>query len=184
MKLIYRQTSMRALVLGSAVLAPLLILLAAFEWGMIRSFVVTSASMSPTLLKGDRVIVDLRDNFRPQVGDIVAFPNPTDPDRYSLVKRIIGLEGDRIAVRSGRLERNEEPWTGPLRLDEGEKIKVPDMEWTVPPDHFFAAGDNINYSLDSFQFGPVPTDLIEGRVRLIFSPFGRIGMVEGFQPES
>lgn len=177
MKLIYRQTSRRALIIGSIILTPLLALLAAFEWGLMESFVVTSASMSPTLLKDDGVIVDLRDGYRPKVGDIVTFPNPEEPDRFPLVKRIIGLEGDRIAVREGRLYRNGEAWEGPIRLGEGAKIKVQDMKLTVPPGHFFAVGDNINYSFDSFQFGALPLDSIKGRLRLIYWPPGRVGFV-------
>jgi len=179
-KLIYRQTSRRALIIGSIILAPLLLLLGAFEWGVVQSSVVTSASMSPTLLVDDRVIVDSRSGYRPQTGDIVTFSNPAEPDGLPLVKRVIGLEGDTIAVREGRLYRNDEPWPGPIHLEDGERIKVRDMEITVPPGRFFAAGDNINQSFDSFQFGSVPLESIQGRVRLLYWPSDRFAPVGRF----
>lgn len=175
MKLIYRQTSRRALIIGAIILAPLLAILGAFEWGLVESFIVASQSMAPTLHESDRVIVDGRPGYEPAVGDIVSFTNPAEPGSYPLVKRVMGLEGDRIAVRKGRLYRNDEPWPWPIHLPEGEKVKVRDMELKVPPGHFFAVGDNINSSFDSFQFGPVPLGSINGEVRFIYWPPGRFG---------
>ncbi len=180
MKLIYRQTSRRALLLGAVVLVPLFFILFLLQAGVIESAVVSSESMSPTLLKFDRVIVDLRRDYQPRRGDIVTFSNPEEHDRPLLVKRIIGLEGDLVSVKNGKLFLDGEPWNGPLRLDESEKIKVLDVEIVVPPGHFFAVGDNINASFDSFQFGSLPLEQIKGKLRMIYWPPSRLRRLDAF----
>jgi signal peptidase I len=176
LKLIYRQTSRRALLIGVTVLTPLLILLGALEWGLVESFIVTSESMAPTLSRFDRVIVDRRTGYLPRRGDLVTFPNPADAARPRFVKRIIGLEGDEIAIRGQQLYRNGEPLEESAYLRESARlIDRPDFSLTVPPGHFFAAGDHRNASFDSFDFGPVANGEIDGRVVFIYWPPGRFG---------
>ncbi len=180
MKLIYRQASRRALLIGAVVLVPLFLILYLLQAGVIESAVVGSESMSPTLLKFDRVIVDLRRDDQPSRGDIVTFTNPEEPERPPLVKRIIGLEGDLVSVKDGILFLDGEPWSGPLRLGESEKINVLDVEIGVPEGHFFAVGDNINASFDSFQFGSLPLHQIKGKLRMIYWPPSRIRRLNAF----
>lgn len=155
---------------GSIVLLPLLAVLAALEWGWIESFVVTSESMSPTLEKFDQVIVDRRLGRPFRRGDLVTFPNPGDPGRPRLVKRVLALEGDRLEVRDGRLFLNGEQAAEPYLKEPASRLNVPDLDLRVPEGTFFAAGDNRNASHDSFQFGPVPLDAIDGRVAMIYWP--------------
>lgn len=98
----------------AAVVAPLRSVVA--DWND-----VPSGSMRPTILEGDRITVNklafgLRVPFsgvwvarwgEPARGDIVTFASPVDGTR--LVKRVVGLPGDRIAMRAGRLFVNGEP---------------------------------------------------------------------------
>ena len=150
---------------------------------------VPTGSMKPTILEGDRIFVnklayDLKVPFTtwqlakwddPKRGDIVVFQSVDDPDT-ELIKRVVGLPGDRISVRSGRLfvngERQREPFTNK---------RFPDRSFfaptTVPKGHVFVMGDNRANSQDSRVFGPLPKENIEGEAFLRFWPLNRIGLL-------
>ena len=76
----------------------------------VRSFVIPSASMEPTLHVGDRFIVDMRtyDGREPERGDLIVFKLPRDPAIF-YVKRIVGLPGDEVQIRDGVLYIDGEP---------------------------------------------------------------------------
>jgi signal peptidase I len=167
---------------GGGVLEFLVILLVSFVlvFGFVRPFVVEafwipSASMVPTLKYGDRVLVNkfIYRFTEPQRGDIVVFKS-VEGDGQDLIKRVVGVPGDEIAVRGGRLFVNGEPQREPY-----VNKKYPDRSFyaptTVPEDHVFAMGDNRANSQDSRIFGPVPEKNIEGEAFLRFWPPDRIG---------
>jgi signal peptidase I len=123
----------------------------------------TSTSMAPTIARGDRVVVDkvlwrLRDLGR---GDLVTFSSPVDGER--LVKRVVGVAGDTVALEDAVLVVNgrpvREPYVDHSRIDGTYFGPV-----TVPPDHLFVLGDNRFGSIDSRVYGPVPLDAVTGRV--------------------
>jgi signal peptidase I len=167
---------------GGGVLEFLIILLVSFVlvFGFVRPFVVEafwipSASMVPTLKYGDRVLVN-KFIYRftdPQRGDIIVFKS-VEGDGQDLIKRVVGVPGDEIAVRGGKLFVNGEPQKEPY-----VNKKYPDRSFyaptTVPKDHVFAMGDNRANSQDSRIFGPVPEKNIEGEAFLRFWPPDRIG---------
>jgi signal peptidase I len=167
---------------GGGVLEFLVILLVSFVlvFGFVRPFVVEafwipSASMVPTLKYGDRVLVNkfIYRFTEPQRGDIVVFKS-VEGDGQDLIKRVVGVPGDEIAVRGGKLFVNGEPQKEPY-----VNKKYPDRSFyaptTVPKDHVFAMGDNRANSQDSRVFGPVPEKNIEGEAFLRFWPPDRIG---------
>src|SRR5215203_342386 len=167
---------------GGGVLEFLIILLVSFllVFGFVRPFVVEafwipSASMVPTLKYGDRVLVNkfIYRFTEPQRGDIVVFKS-VEGDDEDLIKRVVGVPGDEIAVRDGTLFVNGEPQKEPY-----VNKKYPDRSFyaptTVPKDHVFAMGDNRANSQDSRIFGPVPEENIEGEAFLRFWPPHRIG---------
>ncbi len=149
----------------------------------IRAFVaearyIPSGSMMPTLQINDRLIVD-KIGYRfqePKRGDIVVFA-PTKVleqknFRDAFIKRIIGLPGDIVAVRQGRVYVNER------RLKEDYIAEAPDYEWgpvRVSEDSYLVLGDNRNNSYDSHCWGFVPRDRIIGRAIVRFWPLDRIG---------
>lgn len=158
----------------------------------IRTFVaearfIPSGSMLPTLEINDRLIID-KVSYRfedPERGDIVVF-QPTDELRRqdfkdAFIKRVIGIPGDRIAVRDGRVYINDQP------LDENYIQEPPQYQWTpeelnlpdvIPPDSYIVLGDNRNNSYDSHYWGYVPRDKIIGRAIVRFWPPKRLGGVE------
>jgi signal peptidase I len=164
----------------------LLTLLAALIVGfvLIRPFVaeffyVPSDSMVPTLEVGDRVLANKFIYYftEPERGHIVVFKTETaNGAEEHLVKRVVGLPGDEIAVRDGVLfvdgVPQKEPYLNPALPDE-ESFFGP-IE--VPPEHVFAMGDNRRRSADSRFIGPVPETEIAGKVFLRVWPPNRLSV--------
>ena len=108
---------------------------------------VPSGSMKPTILEGDRVVInklayDLKVPFttwhlaewgNPRRGDIVVFFSPADGKR--LVKRVIGLPGDRLTMRDNQLWVND----GPLAYEPLEQSVIDQIAKSDQPNHQFAA---------------------------------------------
>ena len=156
---------------GAAILALLIMTFVA------RAFTVDGPSMLPTLHDGERLMVDkLTYRFRePQRGEIVVFRYPADP-REHFIKRIIGLPGDVVEIRAGRVYVNGSA------LDESY-LATP--TWgqfgpvRVPAGRYFVLGDNRTNSEDSRypQVGFVPRSYLEGRALWRFWPPSRIGIL-------
>jgi signal peptidase I len=169
---------------GGGALEYLVILLVSFAlvFGFVRPFVmeafwIPSGSMIPTLEIGDRVLVNkfIYRFTEPKRGDIVVFTSVDNP-KEDLIKRVIGVPGDKIAVRGGKLFLNGEPQKEPYT-----NKKLPDRSFfariTVPKGHVFVMGDNRGNSADSRVFGPLPKKNIEGEAFLRFWPPHRIGLL-------
>lgn len=151
---------------------------------LLQMFWIPSVSMAPTLEKGDRVIVSkIGDVAHPGRGDIIVFGRPptlpTGEDH--LIKRVIGLPGDRVAFADGDVYINDEllpePYlpegTTTLQLTEpGCLVEAPCV---VGPDQYWMMGDNRDESADSRRFGPIQRDTIVGRAFLTVWPLNRIG---------
>ncbi|MGI9047817.1 MAG: signal peptidase I [Rubrobacteraceae bacterium] len=152
---------------------------------VVQAYVIPSASMEPTLhgctgCTNDRVLAN-KFIYRftdPKRGDIVVFKSVTNPNE-DLIKRVIGLPGDTIAVRNGKIVLNGKPQEESYVVN---KPCVPGLPKTcsfgpvtVPKGHYFMMGDNRGNSEDSRYFGPVPKKNIEGEAFLRFWPLNRIG---------
>ncbi|ACK73051.1 signal peptidase I [Gloeothece citriformis PCC 7424] len=151
----------------------------------IRTFVaearyIPSSSMEPTLQINDRLIIEkisyhLRE---PKRGDIIVF-SPTEAliqqnFKDAFIKRVIGLPGETVEVKGGRVYINGEA------LSENYIADQPDYDYgpvTVPPEQYLVLGDNRNNSYDSHYWGFVPKDNIIGRAALRFWPFDRVGTI-------
>jgi signal peptidase I len=153
----------------SAVVLAILIRTFIFE-----PFIVPTPSMEPTLIVGDKVIInkltyDFTDVKR---GDIVAFYSPVE-DGKDLVKRVIAIEGDEVSLTSeGEVFVNDE------RLDEhylpnDQDIKYLNQIITIGQDEVFVMGDNRNNSFDSRFFGNIGEDRIFGEFVIIYWPPSR-----------
>lgn len=172
---------------------------------ILRSFVITayripSEAMAPSLQKGDfvfayRLPFGMRLPFvekkvgvgKPKRGEVVVFECPHRQQEWC-IKRIIGLEGDRIEIRGERLVVNGELATyqpeGAGKLGFLLKEKLFGMEqqiliqgssqrsrfgpYVVPPGSVFMLADNRDQGGDSRTWGPVPIDNLEARVQLIW----------------
>ncbi len=151
------------------------VLLALFIMAFVaRTFTVDGPSMLPTLHSGERLLVDkLTYRFRePQRGEIVVFRYPADPSHH-FIKRIIGVPGDHVEIRGGRVYVNgvalSEPYVSSPTF--GGRF----TSGVVPEDHYFVLGDNRTNSQDSRSplVGYVPRNMIVGRALLRFWPVQR-----------
>ncbi|HXQ58583.1 MAG TPA: signal peptidase I [Acidimicrobiales bacterium] len=137
----------------------------------VQSYFVPTPSMTPTLQPGDRILVNKLSSTVHR-GDIVVFANPP-ADRGgppTLVKRVIGLPGERISSRGSVVLINgrplSEPWLPPLTGQCAEPSEhIPPT--TVAPDHYFVMGDCRGNSDDSRYWGTVPGANIVGKVDVI-----------------
>jgi signal peptidase I len=158
------------------------ILLVAFVvvFGFLRPFVVKafwipSESMVPTLEVGDRVLANkfIYRFTEPEKGDIVVFDSVDEEDDQTLIKRVVGVAGDRIEVQGGVLfvngEEQEEPY-----LNEEVPFEGSYGPTEVPEGHVFVMGDNRGNSADSRVFGPLPLENLKGEAFMVFWPVSKI----------
>ncbi|MCS7224328.1 MAG: signal peptidase I, partial [Armatimonadetes bacterium] len=109
----------------------------------------------------------------PERGAIVFFQDPTDAQGW-MVKRVVGLPGEIVAVFGGRVFINGQPLQEPYA-----RGPTPGMGlWKVPDDGVFVLGDNREVSDDSRTFGPIEMSLIEGKIGWRIWPLSRWGRVE------
>jgi signal peptidase I len=168
----------------------------------VQPFRIPSESMEPTLLVGDFLLVNkqvsrhggLIHESAIRRGDLIVFHYPLDPSMH-LVKRVVGLPGDRLRLHDGRVFLSGQPLAEPYAYfrpagpdtyrDDFPRVSTADPgvdsrwwiamhslvdhgELTVPPDSYFVLGDNRNDSEDSRYWGFVPRANIVGKPFLIY----------------
>jgi signal peptidase I len=198
-----------------AIVATALFFAIAIQAFAVKPYVIPSESMAPTLVVGQRLLVDRfshRIGGDPKLGDITVFmPPPTAelgggqcaiagegpsytadagagaglrrscskavPGRgtKAFVKRVVGMPGDRIAIRGGHVIRNGRRAREPFAAACGAGAECDLAPITIPAGHYFLMGDNRGNSDDSRYWGPVPRDQIIGRAVVTYWPIGRIG---------
>ncbi len=133
-----------------------------------EAYEVKGRSMEPTFLHGQRVVV-LKVLYEIERHDIVVFGSTEDPTK-NLIKRVIGLEGDRVEIRAGAVYVNGE------ELEERYIEHPAPLEWhpeiTVPAGSFYVLGDNRPDSHDSRVFRAIPEEKLRGKVVFRLWPFG------------
>jgi len=133
-----------------------------------QPFIVSGASMSPTLDSGDYLVIDqisYRFN-KPQRNEVVVFRYPNNPSRF-YIKRIIGLPGETVEVSNNTvIVFNEEHPDGfePQQgyLTNGE-MQERNLREELADDEYFVLGDNRGSSSDSRIWGALPEDNLIGR---------------------
>jgi len=179
---------------------------------LVQTFTITSGSMENTLLVGDFLMLSkaaygaqipgtnlrLPGYTELQRGDVIVFRGPHEPD-LDLVKRLIGLPGDTLAMREGVLYVNGEPQIEPYAegTGRGGDVTHPWMVWqkeylapgvdretyrptlwnwgpiVVPPGRYFVLGDRRDDSLDSRHWGFVDGNKIKGEALFIYYSYDR-----------
>jgi signal peptidase I len=143
---------------------------------VIQPTIVYGQSMEPSLHDYERVILD-KVSYRigtPARGDIVVFPVKGEP--LPLIKRVIGLPGETVEVRDGRVLVNgvvlREPYVSGPTVGNMAPVRV-------PADTVFVMGDNRapGGSLDSRRLGPIPLNKLVGRARLAYWPLADVGIL-------
>ncbi len=161
---------------------------------MVHPMTVPTPSMEPTILVGDRLLIDkftIRNGFKIGLpftpkhtlerGDVVVFKYPKDPE-VLYVKRVIGLPGETLEIRDKTVYIEGEPLDEPYKVHSDSYV-YPNRgrshqgsgeqrdnygPITVPENFYFAMGDNRDDSADSRYFGFLPLDHVVGTPLLVF----------------
>ncbi len=150
----------------------LTIVTAAVLRGVLRRFEIRESSMVPTFEPGDWLVAKRRTGTLER-GDIVVFDDPGGTG-MNLVKRVIGLPGDRVGIENGRVTID-----GAVLADRWASARTePEGEWDVPEGHVWVLGDNRPLSRsDGRLFGPTPVESIKWQIVARYWPTARAGMI-------
>lgn len=161
---------------------------------------VPTGSMQPNIVEGDRILVNkmayridvpftdiaIQNRALPQRGEVVVFESEKADNR--LIKRVIGIAGDEVAMQNNRLIVNGEvanyasvegniyretigAQTRNIQIRPNEKAFDSFEPVIVPPDHILVLGDNRNNSADSRYYGFVPVSELSGRAVKVLASF-------------
>ena len=136
-----------------------------------RRFRVADHSMTPVIEPGDHLIADRAWERRGLArGDIVIFRSG---ERH-MIKRVVGLPGETVGIEGGVLMIGGRPALDPW----WPAATRPEGEWVVPPDSWFALGDNrADSSADSRTLGPIRRTSVHSRVVARYRPWRRAGTI-------
>ena len=167
---------------------------------LINTFEVRGASMEPSFHDGQRILVNKAVYFNfnpsqfakfisfikstdegqpvylfhpPQRGDVIVFRPPYN-SQEPFIKRIVGLPGETVEIREGKIYVDSRVITEPYTKDSPRYTVPPEQ---VPPDHYFVLGDNRNNSSDSHVWGMVPRENILGKAWVTYWPMSQLDMV-------
>ncbi len=180
-KTIIKELLSTAGILGAAFAIALLLIAFVFQ-----SYAVDGPSMQQTLHNNDRLIVwkvprtwarITHHNYIPKRGDVIVFQQSGlaefgQDNQRQLIKRVIGLPGDRVVVKNGSIkiynQENPQGFDPDQTLPYGENNAIPytggNIDVTLDEDELFVCGDNRPDSLDSRSFGPIKADQVVGKL--------------------
>lgn len=187
-----------------------LVLFVIIKTFVFEAFTIPSGSMERTLLAGDFLFVNkavygaqipgtharLPAFEEPRRGDVIVFAYPKNPV-LNYVKRVIGLGGDTVEMRAGRVRVNGRRLVEPYvqRVDPDRDLTDPEFNWqqayaigmlrglrptrdnwgplVVPPGKYFVLGDNRDNSSDSRYWGFVDAGAVKGRPMVVYFSYDR-----------
>lgn len=164
-----------------AVLVIAVILAVLIKAFLIQAFKIPSESMEPTLMPGDRVVVNKLSYRAHDIhrGDVVVFRRPerapSGPGTPAqLIKRVIGLPGDVVTTQDFQVYVNGQRLIEPYLPPDTPTYDI-DNPITVPEGQILVLGDNRLHSGDGRYFGTIDVDTVIGRAFLKIWPPGRFG---------
>ncbi len=151
-----------------------------------QPFIVRGASMEPNFENSEYLIIDELSYYtrEPHRGDAIVFRYPVNPRQF-FIKRIIGLPGEEVALREGRVRVKNAFYPDGFMLDESyldppQRPTKPDLAITLGADEYFVLGDNRDASSDSRVWGSLKRKFIVGRALFRVWPFNRLGFLPNF----
>lgn len=150
---------------------------------------VNGQSMVPNFQSGDYVLTD-KISYKigePKRGDIIVFHAPDSAHcakgtGCDFIKRILGLPGETIGIRDGRVFVNNQPLAEPYVPADFETLPgayTQNGSITLSADQYFVSGDNRPYSSDSRSWGPITKDEIVGKAFFRYWPPQAVGGIQG-----
>lgn len=145
---------------------------------IVKAYIIPWKDMIPTIYDGNRVLVDnlTYDSKKACRGDIIVFKYPENP-KIKYTKRIIGLPGETIEIRSKRVYIDGDALHESYvvyydlfdRMGSFNQFRDSLPLTLIPKGQYFVMGDNRDYSADSRSWGFLDYTLIEGEVKVIYS---------------
>ena len=177
-----------------AVVVVAFVIAAILTMTVFQQYQVDGSSMRTTLQNGNRLIVDKVPRtwaritghpYIPKRGDIIVFIENglyglNDSSSDQLIKRVIGLPGDRVVIKNGYVTIFDKSHPDGFRPDKtlpyGKVIPYTsgNIDLVVPKNQVFVMGDNRGDSLDSRIFGPVPVNNIIGQLVVRIYPLSEV----------
>ena len=143
---------------------------------------IKGASMHPNFPDGEYLLTD-KVSYRfgePNRGDVVVFKAPTN-NGEEFIKRIIGLPGERVSIKNGKIYINEElleeKYLDPTVYSSAGNFLQEGATVVIPKGEYFVLGDNRSHSSDSRAWGSVEKKEITGRAWLVYWPPKSAGVV-------
>ena len=146
----------------------------------IEGYTVRYICMMPNINDGDWIIVNKASYFfsDPNRGDVIVFQPPEKiHSDYPFIKRVIGLPGETIEIRDGKIFINGIP------LEEEYVKEVPKYTMEkkhIPIKEYFVLGDNRNNANDSHSWGTVPRDHMIGKAIITYWPIDEWGTIKHY----
>jgi len=154
-----------------------LIIVALIHFFIATVFKVEGKSMEPNFHQDQYMLINKLSYIaaKPIRGDVVILKFPGDPEKTKYIKRIIGLPGEKVAIKDGLIYINDK------KLREiyiaNDIITEPEMELTLASDEYFVVGDNRPNSSDSRIWGPAPKKFLIGKAIFYLFPFKDAGYI-------
>jgi signal peptidase I len=156
----------RTVTLAAAALALGALAVAARRLARLEPVLVEGDSMRPTLRPGQRLAVGPLDR-QPRRGDLVVVRRDSTLSGLEVVKRVVGLPGERVRLVAGRLQVDGVAVAEPYLAGTGGAA---DLDVRLGEDQYLVLGDHRAASTDGRDFGPVPAAALTGRVRFAYWP--------------
>jgi signal peptidase I len=153
---------------------------------VVQAFKIPTGSMRPTLIEGDRILVNkfIYRFTQPKRGDIIVFKYPEDKKK-DFIKRLIATEGEIVNIIDGDILVNGKLVEVPQKIKQIYYYNKPDTIYgsdgsdiRVPEGSFFVLGDNSASSRDSRYWGFVPKKYLVGKAFIIYWPLNRMRVLE------
>lgn len=143
---------------------------------------VVGNSMHPTYKNGEYLMANKISYklHKPERGDVIIFKYS---DTQDFIKRIIGLPGDTVMLKDGKIYingviLNESDYLSESIYTNGQDYLKEGQSITVPEGEYFVCGDNRNHSSDSRAFGSVKLQNIKGKAWIVYFPFSQFRLVK------
>ena len=144
----------------------------------VQSYTVVMSSMEPNFQEGECIMVNkvCYRSSGPQRGEVIVF-DPSFDSEYPFIKRVIGLPGETVEIKDGKVSINGTP------LNEEYIMAPPNYTMPVtevPENEYFVLGDNRNNSTDSSKGWTVLQDNIIGKAWFTYWPPSKLGIVKHY----